>query len=121
MLYYFNIYFINIGWIRIRNFCLDPELGKFKTGSGSGINNSGFTTLQKTPVSGSETLVLPAVLGWKDDEGDDCDVTSAGLKVVVEPGQRFDKDVPALVAKLVPTLEEFYSTDSHSIAGSGSS
>ena len=25
-------YFINVGWIRIRNFCLDPnpELGKFK-------------------------------------------------------------------------------------------
>ena len=39
-----------MGWIRIRNFCPDPELGKFKVGSGSGINNSGSTT-----------LVLPAI------------------------------------------------------------
>ena len=29
----------------IRNFCLDPELGKFKAGSVSGINNFGSTTL----------------------------------------------------------------------------
>ena len=38
---------MNIGWIRIRNFCLDPdsELGNFKAGSGSGINHSGSATL----------------------------------------------------------------------------
>ena len=39
-----------MAWIRtawIRNFCLDPELGKFKagSGSGSGINCFGSTTL----------------------------------------------------------------------------
>ena len=40
-----------MAWIRIRNFCLDPdpELGKFKAGSGSGINHSGSTTLLATP------------------------------------------------------------------------
>ena len=31
----------------IRKFCLDPEHGKFKAGSGSGINRFGSTTLQK--------------------------------------------------------------------------
>ena len=41
----------NMGCIRIRNFCLDPdldpdpELGKFRAGSGSGINHSGPTAL----------------------------------------------------------------------------
>ena len=36
----------------IRNFCLDPELGKFKAGSGSGINHSGSSTLvYRTGVS----------------------------------------------------------------------
>ena len=38
-------YLINIGWIRIR---MDPELWKFKAGSGSGINHSGSTTLRLT-------------------------------------------------------------------------
>ena len=38
LLYYFEIYLI----------CLDPELGKFKAGSGSGRNHSGSTTLIKT-------------------------------------------------------------------------
>ena len=44
-LYYIEIYLINIGWIW--NFCLDPdpEFGKFKAGSGSGINHSRYTTL----------------------------------------------------------------------------
>ena len=34
-------------WIRIRNFCLDsdPEIGKFRAGSGSGINHPESTTL----------------------------------------------------------------------------
>ena len=36
-------YLINIGWIRIR-IRMDPELGKFKVGSGSGINHFGSTT-----------------------------------------------------------------------------
>ena len=52
-LYYFGLYrtyLINIGWFRIR-IRMDPELlpgsgsGKFKAGSGSGINHSGYTTL----------------------------------------------------------------------------
>ena len=36
----------------IRNFCLDPdpELGKFKAGSGSGINSLGSTTLEKNTL-----------------------------------------------------------------------
>ena len=36
----------------IRNFCLDtdPELGKFRAGSGSGINQSGSTTLLERTV-----------------------------------------------------------------------
>ena len=38
----------------IRNFCLDPdldpELGKFKAGSGSGINSLGSTTLPLIPI-----------------------------------------------------------------------
>ena len=40
-------YLINIGWIRFR-IVPDPELGKFKAGSGSGINHSGSTTLVKS-------------------------------------------------------------------------
>ena len=46
--YYFQIYLNNMGWIQIRNFCLDPdpELRKFK--AGSGINLSGSTTLETT-------------------------------------------------------------------------
>ena len=39
-------YLINMGWIPIRNFCLDSDLGKFKTGSGSLINSFGSTTLE---------------------------------------------------------------------------
>ena len=37
-----------MGWIR--NFCMDPDpdLGKFKAGSGSGINHSGSATLLLT-------------------------------------------------------------------------
>ena len=36
-----------MGWIRIRNFCLDqdPELEKFRAGSECGINHSGSTTV----------------------------------------------------------------------------
>ena len=30
--------------------CLDPELGKFRAGSGSGINHFGYTTLLKSNV-----------------------------------------------------------------------
>ena len=49
-----------MGWIRIRNFCLDqdPELGKFRAGSECGINHSGSTTLIRlaTVYSGSTTL-----------------------------------------------------------------
>ena len=43
-LYYFELYLINIGWIRIR---MDPEL---LPGSGFRINHSGSTTLEKTTV-----------------------------------------------------------------------
>ena len=41
---------LNREWQIVRNFCLDPdpELGKFKAGSGSGINSFGSTTLVKT-------------------------------------------------------------------------
>jgi hypothetical protein len=46
---------------------------------------------------------LPVVFGGKNDEGDNSDVTSAGFKVVVEAGQRLDKDVASFVPKLVPT------------------
>ena len=37
----------NMGWILIRNFCVDPdpELGKLKAGSGFGINHSGSKRL----------------------------------------------------------------------------
>ena len=53
----------NIGWIRIRNFCLDPdpELGKFKAGSGSGINHFGSTTL----VFSLTALGNLAYTGWR--------------------------------------------------------
>ena len=52
-----------MGWIRIRNFCLDqdPELEKFRAGSECGINHSGSTTVTTlirlaTVYSGSTTL-----------------------------------------------------------------
>ena len=43
-MYPFELYLINIGWIRIR---MDPEL---LPGSGFRINHSGSTTLEKTTV-----------------------------------------------------------------------
>ena len=47
-------------------------------------------------------LVIEArVLGWEDDERDHCNVTVAGLEVVVESGQCLNEHVPALVTKLV--------------------
>ncbi len=48
-----------------------------------------------------DNYFLPTVFGGKNDEGDDSDVTSAGLEVVVEAGQRFDEDVAAFVTKLI--------------------
>ncbi len=47
------------------------------------------------------TCFLPTVFGGKNYEGDDSDVTSAGLEVVVEAGQRLDEDVAAFVTKLI--------------------
>ena len=54
VLYYFEIYLINNGWIRIR---MDPELGKFKAGSRSGINHSGSTTLELCDIYCTDILV----------------------------------------------------------------
>ena len=56
----------------IRNFCLDPdpELGKFRAGSGSGINHFGSTTQEKT-LRVFEKLFLKldgTVLLWPDPE-----------------------------------------------------
>ena len=61
---YTGTYLINTGWIR--NFCLDPdpELGKFKAGSGSGINSFGSTTLFFNWVF-SLTPVLINEITWR--------------------------------------------------------
>ena len=42
----------------IQNFCLDQELGKFKAGSGSGINHSGSTKL----IIHTGTVPVPFIL-----------------------------------------------------------
>ena len=45
-----------MGWIRILmdpEFCLDLEIGKFKAGSGSGINHAGSTFVQKSHLAPS--------------------------------------------------------------------
>ena len=45
-----------MGWIRILmdpEFCLDPEIEKFKAGSGSGINHAGSTFVQKSHLAPS--------------------------------------------------------------------
>ena len=45
-----------MGWIRIR---MDPELGKFK--AGSGLNHSGSTTLDLTKENSKMTCKIPYV------------------------------------------------------------
>ena len=60
---------INIGLIWIRNFCLDldPELGKFKAGSGSGINHSGSPTLIEMYSKCIRTVYMKKERHWRSN------------------------------------------------------
>ena len=58
-------------------------------------------------VAPQRLVVEAAVLGREDDEGDDGDVTGAGLEEVIESCQGLDEKVSTLVTELVsPCCEE---------------